>query len=727
MSTGSTGPTMEPRRSKSAQKDNATSSSRLSLQPTEMNTIVFQWPLSNLKQIFESSRQDTKSKVIKSAPFGGGRWTVLFYAQSGHDQYCSLYLNAEPLKTEKVHPLTAATQRATPSAQGSAGSGANATATAGTSEQSGAGGTAGGSASAPSPQAKDVGWTRKGTFRFVFTIQTLERSQNLGSKEAFDHAFSHKTSNWGWAQFAKRDSVYFSNTAVKTADAFVINVTIQERAEKPRTEKPTGVTIPTSLIKTMGALLDDPYHSDVVFLLKTSRTSGDRSRSRSTQVVPRFRRIYAMTRMLSARSEYFRDMFESGFVEAELSNGWSSMRDRGDAPPTHDPTVSNAVTSNPLSRNSSTSSASSGGTTGDVKRDGSDFLESSSRFEDDGAYDHEVILEDSDAELDDFDLNDRVAVGDTFDSPAQPHASDLTHASHTASTETTSNIESTGRGHADVGVIDLTRPPASTSPPPALAALSTPPSGKRDRGAESKISPDEGGSSPDRRKRRRVVVRDSSYITFRALLFFLYTDTIDFAPLTSSFIDSDAATGASTEHSTALHRATLGSSYPVELAGAHEGASTAANQEFANELMKAHRLRKQIIDDYCRNHPSRPPPCSAKAMYRLADKLQLQDLKKRAERHIASSLTVQNIVWEAFSAFANHHPDIRRLELSFLLSHWKEVKRTRALQTIFSRNHAHPGLADIWPLLLGRLDYNLPSEDCDDDDDAASLAASMSL
>ena len=43
-------------------------------------------PLTNLKHHFDSSKSDTKSKVIKSVPFGGGRWTVLFYAQSGIDQ-----------------------------------------------------------------------------------------------------------------------------------------------------------------------------------------------------------------------------------------------------------------------------------------------------------------------------------------------------------------------------------------------------------------------------------------------------------------------------------------------------------------------------------------------------------------------------------------------------------------------------------------------------------------
>lgn len=61
----------------------------------EAQAIVFEWPVSNLKQIYESSKQDAKSKVMDSDTFGGGRWKVLFYAQSGHDQV-STRLSSDP-------------------------------------------------------------------------------------------------------------------------------------------------------------------------------------------------------------------------------------------------------------------------------------------------------------------------------------------------------------------------------------------------------------------------------------------------------------------------------------------------------------------------------------------------------------------------------------------------------------------------------------------------------
>ena len=82
----------------------------------------------------------------------------------------------------------------------------------------------------------------------------------LHAAEAHDHAFSHKTSNWGWAQFAKRDTVYYSQPQVKQADGFLISVTITANAERPRPRAPVYHTVPPVLISAMGSLLDDPEH-----------------------------------------------------------------------------------------------------------------------------------------------------------------------------------------------------------------------------------------------------------------------------------------------------------------------------------------------------------------------------------------------------------------------------------------------------------------------------------
>lgn len=56
-----------------------------------------EWTVRDLRQLFDTSKGENKSKVIKSALFGGGKWQCLFYPNSGTDNgaYVSLYLSCE--------------------------------------------------------------------------------------------------------------------------------------------------------------------------------------------------------------------------------------------------------------------------------------------------------------------------------------------------------------------------------------------------------------------------------------------------------------------------------------------------------------------------------------------------------------------------------------------------------------------------------------------------------
>ena len=86
----------------------------------ESVSVTFEWTLRGLKNLFDSTKGDTKSKVTKSPKFGDGRWQVrsslscwpcpqtilglqiLFYANAGVSKdgtpeggYISLYLSCE--------------------------------------------------------------------------------------------------------------------------------------------------------------------------------------------------------------------------------------------------------------------------------------------------------------------------------------------------------------------------------------------------------------------------------------------------------------------------------------------------------------------------------------------------------------------------------------------------------------------------------------------------------
>lgn len=640
---------------------------------TEAHTIVFEWPLTGLKQIFDSTKSDQKSKVVKSVAFGEGRWTVLFYAQSGQEQNVSLYLNAEPIASERVQPMLNRTNG---------------------SEHS----------------FEEQGWSREGKYKFSFSIQNLDKTIMLGTKEARDHAFCHKTSNWGWAQFAKREAVYYNMAPIQQADAMLITVTIEASPEQPKVAKPTSLTVPPALMTAVGALLDDPEHSDVVFHLVPPPHL-----ARSGMASKGNKRIFAIKKILSARSEYFSDMFSGGFKENELSDGEDDSSADGDpaqAGPSHD--------------NAGDSSRSLFVGDGSFNAHGSRMSEEEDGISSTGDYAfHEPLLDDSDVEIDEEAImnssrlnrasRDIQIISDDeaeeeedarfFES--RPTGSLVGHNNGSQVSLTTQGDpgrRSSGSSSNGAASREKNRPAINSTTDSASTN-----SGKRNRQAQQDVPMDTDnlrsgpGRRSDGRKRRKVVVPDASYATFKALLFFLYTDQVTFAPLTSNFLDADVAGAASgmpigaggAAHSNVFssQRNTLGS------------VASAFGSDFGDEFLKAHRRRRDLIEAHAKRYPERPHPCSAKALYRLADKLNISDLKKRAQDHISQSLTVQNIVWEAFSSFTCQFPDVLKMETDFLLRHWTEVKKTEAMKSIFGRSHAHPGLAEVWPYLLSQLEY----------------------
>ncbi|EPQ57175.1 hypothetical protein GLOTRDRAFT_127547 [Gloeophyllum trabeum ATCC 11539] len=99
---------------------------------------------------------------------------------------------------------------------------------------------------------------------------------------------------------------------------------------------------------------------------------------------------------------------------------------------------------------------------------------------------------------------------------------------------------------------------------------------------------------------RSVVIKDVAYTTLKALIFYLYTGEINFAPLNS-------------EKPSAIPRSV------------------------------------QDVDDVS------PPQCSPKSMYRLADKIDLPELKTLSAEAILGSLSEKNIIEEVFSKFTSRY------------------------------------------------------------------------
>ncbi|TFK52200.1 hypothetical protein OE88DRAFT_1657312 [Heliocybe sulcata] len=556
----------------------------------ESQTVKFEWTLKGLKNIFESSKGDSKSKVTKSAKFGGGRWQILFYANSGTSSggesgYVSLYLCCEPTQEEKE-------------------------------------------------SSSHGRWVREGRFRFSFELRNLAKMVMFNAKEAHDHSFSWKTANWGWAQFARRDTVYYLSNAVRSQDAFVIICTITSSPTAPSPAPPAHLAkVPRGLLDSVGGLLNDPLYSDVEFLISRPRRGRREERT-----------IYASKRLLR-RADYFDMMFSSGFAEAV------SEQQR--------PTMSVMQTD----------------------QDSSDIWEDRDPEDSDDDDDDAGDALDRDADMEPDDRHPRgVTPPPENEQPAESEDVPM----GTASGEVTSASE-------DWQDVDQTEPSERN-----VRAKLVHPSSPRTPTMQVEAASPETESVPGPSK-MRVVVRDVAYNTYFAVLYYIYTDCITFAPPASSFLspaDPGQPSTTAQSGSDSTNNANVRSNAPVE----------------THTVSSAPASRKDWVRDWQRKHPGQPTPCSAKAVYRLADKLDLRALKERAFQYIVKSLTVQNVPYEMFSSFSTTFDDVRKVQMQFFLEHWGEIRTSDAMRNLWPQIRAgrHPGFEEVWPLIITNLEYKPP-------------------
>ncbi|KAG8697189.1 hypothetical protein FRC08_006682, partial [Ceratobasidium sp. 394] len=420
----------------------------------------------------------------------------------------------------------------------------------------------------------------------------INKTNQFNSKEAYNHAFSWKTANWGWAQFARRDAVYYSPNSVRAQDAFLIICQITD-SPAPPTSSVSKQTVPRGLLGSVGSLLDDPCYSDVEFVLPARRRGA------------KTKRIYASKKLLAGRAEYFQTMFSSGFAEAAPDMGITST---GGLPSFED----------------------------------TDYVTVYSNAADDS--------DEEDAEFDDM------------------------------AWEVSSDAGIPGKNTDDSGAIsDVPGLPAALVPVPATPAPAPPAIAVQPLPGPAKV---------------QVVVRDVAYVTYKAFLYYLYTDTIVFAPLKSQFMPSSPP--ASSFAQAVPHLPISSDGAPMNSPGMGIMRSDSAGGG-----------RRGWVRDWEANNPDRPSPCSAKAIYRLADKLDLSELKTRAFTHITKSLSIQNVPFELFSGFSAAFGDIRKVQMDFALQNWAQIRNGESMRQVTQelRSGRHPGYEEVMPLLLAQLEY----------------------
>ncbi|EIN07914.1 hypothetical protein PUNSTDRAFT_144403 [Punctularia strigosozonata HHB-11173 SS5] len=176
------------------------------------------------------------------------------------------------------------------------------------------------------------------------------------------------------------------------------------------------------------------------------------------------------------------------------------------------------------------------------------------------------------------------------------------------------------------------------------------------------------------RQKRTVTITDTPYETYRAVLHFLYTQSIAFSPLESTYV-------------TSLHRAIESD------ANATFVSRDIFNKEHAAAYWTFAELGTTEICDIPQGDP--------KLLYELADRMDIPDLKKGAASYIESSITPANVVTELFSEFTARHDEFQPMQFERVIANWDDVSTTPVMKEVLESPNPHT--VQMLLRLFGRL------------------------
>ncbi|GAA5957289.1 hypothetical protein JCM3765_000414 [Sporobolomyces pararoseus] len=198
-------------------------------------------------------------------------------------------------------------------------------------------------------------------------------------------------------------------------------------------------------------------------------------------------------------------------------------------------------------------------------------------------------------------------------------------------------------------------------------------------------------SSPQLGERvvREIIVTDTGYIIYRALLYWLYTHKLVLTEVASNYL-----VHLNSQHSHA--------------SASPDDANETSNTQGTTSSIKPRRtwlLARAVETRRWNRSEDVIEPASPHALYRLADKLDVPEVKKLTKLAIVNGLTVENVLYELISTFSYHYPEMQEAALTFALEHWEKVKLTSAFQQVITGSCLGriEGANEIWMKLLMKL------------------------
>ncbi|GAA5884342.1 hypothetical protein JCM6882_002236 [Rhodosporidiobolus microsporus] len=186
----------------------------------------------------------------------------------------------------------------------------------------------------------------------------------------------------------------------------------------------------------------------------------------------------------------------------------------------------------------------------------------------------------------------------------------------------------------------------------------------------------EGSEEPAKKKRKasreetrsmmQVKIDGCSFATLDALLHYLYSEKLTLLPPTSDYL---VALRSCSDPSDLMQR---------------------------DEWLEAFTLHLRNSTHACEPH----------ALYRLAQKFHVLDLKERVKGYLLRSLTVENAAYELFSQLSFDFSDYQKPVLAFTLENWDLVKTSLALQHVVKvlESGKLPSAGKVLSQLFGKLE-----------------------
>ncbi|KDQ07422.1 hypothetical protein BOTBODRAFT_60007 [Botryobasidium botryosum FD-172 SS1] len=144
------------------------------------------------------------------------------------------------------------------------------------------------------------------------------------------------------------------------------------------------------------------------------------------------------------------------------------------------------------------------------------------------------------------------------------------------------------------------------------------------------------------RSMSKIYVSDASYRTMRAVLYYIYSDHIAFAPLRSL------------------------------------------------PLLPSGNTRETVIQAYLKTNPVYPTPVSSKSVYALAHKYEISALQVVALHHYKLQITKSNVFTELFSAFCRLYEQPKTLAIEFAINNWGTLKDTSEWRKVVEEAKINP-------------------------------------